>query len=320
VRDRLSDLVDLLKTGKRQVTRRFLEKRWICSTPTVHRIIARAKVSGIPIVYENLRYRLEEDVAIEIPSHWLKPDELAALLGLSHWLEILASGVLKERLAPIHTRLEEMLQNRGLGLADWKERIRLLPIHHRPTDPDILLSAARAVLSRKRIALRYLGVKDTQSRVRDVSPQTLVRYRDNWYLDGFDHDSGKLREFALSRMSALEFLSEPIQEIARPDLDGHFADAYGVFAGRARRKAILIFEGLAARLVGEERWHPKQKMSVMPGAKLRLEFPCGNVQELARDVMRFADEVTVEGPEELRLAVVGMLQGAGKRWGLGVRK
>ena len=237
MRDRLSDLIDFRKTGKRHVTRRFLEKRWFCSTPTVHRIIARAKESGIPIVNENLRYKFKEDVAFEVPSLWLNPDELAALIGLFHWLEILASGVLKERLAPIHTRLEEMLQNRGLGVADWKERIRLLPIHHRPTNPDILLSASRAVLSRMRIAIRYLGVKDSKSRLRDVSPQTLVRYRDNWYLDGFDHGSGKLREFALSRTSALDFLSERIKEISQPDLDRHFADAYGVFTGRARRKA-----------------------------------------------------------------------------------
>lgn len=312
--DKLSDLVTLLKDGKRPVTRRFLENRWSCSTPTVHRILARAKGIGMPIIYGSLRYRLEEGKAFEVPGLWFKPDELAALLGLSHWLEILASGVLKNRLAPVHNRLEEMLRKQGLDVTEWKERIRLLPIHHRPTDPDLLLSAARAVLSRNRITIRYIGVKDTTFRIRDVSPQTLVRYRDNWYLDGFDHDSGKLRAFALSRMSALDFHAKPVREIPRANLDAHFADAYGIFAGRARSKAVLVFEGLAAKLAGEERWHPKQKVSHLPEGKLRLEFPCGNVQELARDVMRYADEVTVEGPEELRSVVAGMLTAAGERW------
>lgn len=311
--DKLSDLAALMKTGNRVVTRRFLEKRWICSTPTVHRIIARAKEIGMPIVYENLRYRLQEGKAFEVPWLWFKSDELAALLGLSHWLEILASGVLKERLAPVHARLEEMLKKQGLDVSEWKDRIRLLPIHHRSTNPDILLSAARSVLLRKRITLLYKGLKDSKPRTRDISPQTLVRYRDNWYLDAFDHDSGNLKEFALSRISALDFISKPIQEIPRSSLDAHFADAYGIFAGRARRKAILVFEGLAAKLAGEERWHPKQRINHLPGAKLRLEFPCGNVQELSRDVMRYADEVTIEGPEELRRVVEGMLRSAGER-------
>ena len=51
----------------------------------------------------------------------------------------------------------------------------------------------------------------------------------------------------------------------------------------------------------------------MPDGKLRLEFPCGDVRELTRDVLRFADEVTVEAPSELREAVAAQLKKAMKR-------
>jgi predicted DNA-binding transcriptional regulator YafY len=277
--EKLNDLAGLLLSKNLRITRKFLDRRWNCSSITVHRTIERSRKKGIPIVFNGERYSLEVGKPIQIPGFWLMPAELAALLGLSHWLDVLGSGVLADRLAPVQGRLEEMLHESGLNVKDWKERIRLLPIHHRSTNQDILLSSARAVLSRSRIALRYLGVKDEKPRIRDVSPQTLVRYRDNWYLDAFDHDSNNLKEFALSRVSALDPISKPIREIPRPDLDAHFADAYGVFAGRARRKAVLIFEGLAAKLVGEERWHPKQK-----------------------------------GPHELRRVLEGMLLGARERW------
>ncbi len=272
---------------------------------------------GIPVRYDGRHYRLEEGKAIELPGFWLRTDELAALLGLSHWLDILASGVLAEHLAPIHTRMEEILQARGINPSIWKERIRLLPMHHRPHNPDILMAASHAVLLRKRTCFLYSGVKDTGSRKRDVSPQTLVRYRDNWYLDGFDHVTGKLRAFALSRMHDFEVQQKPAREISRTDLDGHFADAYGIFSGRGKRKAILVFEGLAAKLAGEERWHPKQKTRILPGGGFQLEFPCGNVLELARDVMRYANEVTVVEPEDLRLEVEAMVRKASERFGLG---
>jgi predicted DNA-binding transcriptional regulator YafY len=205
-----------------------------------------------------------------------------------------------------------MLATQGLDPGEWKERIRMLPMHFRPVDPDTLLTVSQAVLQRKRVVIEYKGTRDSKFRKREASPQTLVRYRDNWYLDAWDQEEQKLRSFALSRMRGLQISTEPARSIPRSDLDAHFADSYGIFAGRARRMAKLIFSGVAARFIAEERWHPKQRMSFLAGGRLRLEFPCGDVRELARDVMRYAGEVEVEGPEELRRLVEGMIGEAAK--------
>ena len=35
---------------------------------------------------------------------------------------------------------------------------------------------------------------------RTVSPQRLTHYRDNWYLDAWDHEREALRSFALDRI------------------------------------------------------------------------------------------------------------------------
>ncbi len=237
MQDKLSDLVGLLKRANRPVTRRLLETRWNCSSVTVHRIIASARKGGIPIRFEKDRYCLEDAKAIEVPGIWFRPEELAALLGLSHWLD-------------------EMLTGQGLNSVAWQERIRFLPMHYRQIDPDTLLACARAVLLRRRTTFLYQGVKDGNARERNVSPQTLVRYRDNWYLDGYDHDVEKLREFSLSRIRDLDVQGTSALEVDRKHLDKHFGDAYGIFAGRARKKAVLLFTGLAARLAGHRHNHP----------------------------------------------------------------
>ncbi len=314
VDDRIAQLISMLKSGRR-VTRKGLEAKWNCTAITVHRTLARAREKGFHIEPREGCYHLGEDARIELPGIRLGADELAALLGLSHWLEVLGSGVLKSHLAPIQKRLITDLERLGLGLGDWKERIRLLPMHFRPVDPDVLINTAQATLRRKQAGFEFKGSHDSGFRARMVSPQSLVRYRDNWYLDAWDHVRSELRCFALSRMRQFHVLAEAAQEVERLKLDAHFAESYGIFAGRARKIAKLVFTGEAARFIAEERWHPKQRVSLQADGRLRLELPCGDVRELARDVMRYADEVEVLGPDELRETVDAMIRrAAASRW------
>lgn len=313
VDERIGVLVSLLKVGRR-ITRRDLEVKWKCTSITVHRTIARAREKGFEIEVRAGRYHLRDNDAIELPGIRLGADELSALLGLTHWLDVLGSGILKARLAPIQARLEADLGRNGVELKEWKERIRMLPMHFRSVDPDLLQSSAEVTLQRIQAEFEFKGVRDAACRLRRVSPQSLVRYRDNWYLDAWDHAQSTLRCFALSRMRRFKAVSERARDIPRAELDAHFAASYGIFAGRAPRVARLVFSGEAARFVAEERWHPKQKASPLADGELRLEFPCGDIRELARDVMRYADEVRVLGPEELREAVRGMVRRAAGKY------
>lgn len=63
---------------------------------------------------------------------------------------------------------------------------------------------------------------------------------------------GKRLAFALSRMRSLRPLTSTARSIPRPELDAHFVDAYGIFSGKSGYRAVLVFEGLAARLVENE--------------------------------------------------------------------
>lgn len=318
VTKRIEDLVDLLRRG-RSVTRAFLESRWGCSPKTVQRTLdlACSPEYNHRIRYDRGkgRYILDADAGVALPRLWFSHDEAAAVFGLAEWLDVLGSGILKERLNPVRKRLDLMLQAQGVAAPDWAERIRLLPMQARKIDPETLMDAARAVLRRKRARFLYKGAGEAAHRPRYVSPQRLVRYRDNWSLDAWCHERRGFRQFALSRLKEFTVTGEAAQEFLRERLDAHFAGAYGIFAGPARHKARLVFEGDAARIVSEEAWHPKETRCLLSDGRLRLEFPCGDVRELARDVMRFADEVTVEGPEALREAVAGMVKKAAERLG-----
>lgn len=314
--ERVLDLATLLKRRKGGIGRKDLEIRWDCSPATVHRVVRSTREElGLPVFFDAAKrsYCLDPEKAVELPGLWFAAEELYGLISLSHWLDTLGSGILRELLEPIRDRLQRMLERHDIRIEAWRDRIRFLPMGSRPVPQDVLMPIARALLERRRLAFAYRGVRDSAFAAREISPQTLVRYRDNWLLDAYCHTHKGLRSFALSRMKDLRIQAATAQDIPRPELDAFFADAYGIFSGKARHKAVLVFEGLAARFAEMEQWHPKQKVQALAEGKVRLEFPCGDIRELVRDIMRYADEVTVQSPPALQDAFSEMVRKSAER-------
>ena len=54
-----------------------------------------------------------------------------------------------------------------------------------------------ALLQRRRLVIDYHGRSRNERREREVSPQRLIHYRDNWYLDAWCHVKRGLRSFAV---------------------------------------------------------------------------------------------------------------------------
>ena len=89
---------------------------------------------------------------------------------------------------------------------------------------------------------------------------------------------------------------------------------YGIFAGARAQWATLLFTAEAARWVGREEWHPRQKTRHLPDGRFELRVPYANETELVMDVLRHGGEVTVLAPESLRTAVQAQLRAALKSY------
>lgn len=61
-------------------------------------------------------------------------------------------------------------------------------------------TVAGAVLQRRRLAIRYHGRSADRVTDREISPQRIAHYRDNWYLDAWCHQADGLRTFAPERL------------------------------------------------------------------------------------------------------------------------
>lgn len=312
---RLIQLHRLLLDHRLPVPRRLIEAELDCSRATVNRLLEQLRVlTRDPIPYDaecnGYRYRDPQRQRDALPFLGLGPEELNALLLIDHQLQQLGEGFLGELLQPLGTRVHELLTARGQNAAELPRRIRILAAGSRAFGARLLPLCAKAVLQRRRIDLRYHARSDDRTEARQVSPQRLVHYRDNWYLDAWCHRREGLRSFAIERIERAQLGEEPALELADADLDQHYGQSYGIFAGPARHLAVLRFSPQRARWVAEEHWHPQQQGQFLDDGRYELRLPYGEPAELILDILRYGPDVEVLEPPELRSAVIERLRAA----------
>jgi proteasome accessory factor C len=312
--DRIYCLHRILQQARYPVPHHDLQERLECSRATINRIIRDMRDSlGAPIVYdrsaEGYHYVREGEHPYELPGLWFNASELHALLAVQRLLADIQPGLLESHLAPLRERIERILKSRDASQGDITSRIRILSMASRRVDPEHFPVVADAVLRRKRLHIIYHGRADNRTTDRVVSPQRLAHYRDNWYLDAWDHTKGALRSFSVDRLRQVHVLDKPAREISDSKLNSHFASAFGIFAGKPKHTAVLRFTPERSRWVADETWHPKQK-SQFDGEHYVLEVPYADHRELVMEILKHGPEVEVIAPEALRTEVKDHLERA----------
>jgi len=249
----------------------------------------------------------------ELPGLSFNAKELHALLVFDRLFESFEPGLLAEHLAPLSRRIGELLQHKRLGLAEAARRIRVIGLASRPVGGSFDVLAA-ATLQRCMLRITYQGRERDQVTEREISPQRLVHYRDNWYLDAYCHLRKALRTFSVDRVISAQELETPADSISDQTLDEYFATSYGIFGGKANKTAVLRFSGERARWVADERWHPQQEGQYTTDGSYELRFPYRDERELVMDILPHGAEVEVLSPPALREAVKKALRDALNRY------
>ena len=72
-----------------------------------------------------------------------------------------------------------------------------------------------ALLRRKRLRVTYFARSTGETTERELSPQRLVYYRENWYLDAWCHLREGLRNFAIDSMHEVDLVDTRARDVAR---------------------------------------------------------------------------------------------------------
>ncbi len=236
----------------------------------------------------------------ELPGLWFNPSEIHALLTMQHLLSGLEPGLLGPHVAPLQARLRSLLAADDQSAGEIEKRIRIIRLAARPVKLKFFELAATATLERRRLALTYWARSSNETTVREVSPQRLVFYRGNWYLDAWCHLRDGLRSFSLDGIRKAALTDGRVKDVPAAELDAFLASGYGIFSGRSTQWATLKFSPKASRWVAAEEWHPKQRVKAEADGSIVLEIPYSEDPELVMDILRHGADVEVLAPQTLR--------------------
>ncbi len=260
----------------------------------------------MPIVWDRelAGYRLDQAAAtahlFQLPGLWFSSEEIHALLTMEHLLERLQPGLLGPQLRPLHNLIRKTLGSGDFSADEVSRRIRILQIGVRPVMSDKFQAISSALLSRRRLRIEHYRRARDETLMREISPQRLVYYRDNWYLDAWCHLRTALRTFSVDVINEAIVLSKRAREIKDDTLDETLGAGFGIFSGKKTQMAVLRFSPLRARWVSREKWHNAQDGHYELDGAYLLKVPYSDPRELVMDILKYGADVEVLAPVALR--------------------
>jgi len=219
-----------------------------------------------------------------------------------------AGGLLGPHVQPLMARLTTLLDSGRQSADEVRSRVKLIAMGTRKTDLAQFSTVGSALLARKRLKMVFFTKGTGVMGEREVSPQRLVHYRGNWYLDAWCHLKNGLRSFAVDGIRSAEILPTKAKDLSNKVLDMELGAGYGIFSGKALHWAKLRFSAERARWVALEEWHPKQRAQFLKDGRYVLEVPYSDDRELTMDILRHIPEVEVLAPAQLRQLLATKLQ------------
>jgi predicted DNA-binding transcriptional regulator YafY len=238
-----------------------------------------------------------------------------ALLTTMQLLDGLQPGLLDRQVSPLVERLRAIL---GRGDHSWEQiakRIKIFLPERRDGKAAHFGVIAAALLKRLRLWIRHYNRQQDRETEREISPQRLVHYRDNWYVDGYCHLREDLRSFSVDAIREAAIRDAKAKEVPDAELDEYLGSGYGIFAGRKIEWATLKFTPEAARWVSAQNWHPKQRSRVEKDGSYVLELPYAEDRELIMEILKYGADVEVLAPPALRQRAADALRRGARRYG-----
>uniref|UniRef100_UPI0040487916 helix-turn-helix transcriptional regulator n=1 Tax=Polynucleobacter sp. TaxID=2029855 RepID=UPI0040487916 len=251
----------------------------------------------------------------ELHGMWFSQEETTALVTMNHLLASLdQGGLIGPHIAPLMTRIDAILGNGETSSKELRKRMKLISMGSRKNSSKYFADIGNALLKREMIQILFYTKNRDEAEEREVSPQRLIHYRENWYLDAYCHKREALRSFSLDGIREVTLLNEKCKDISDKEMNEHFTESYGIFSGKADKIAKLKFSPKSARWVSGESWHPEQRSHVEKDGSYVLEFEYSQDPELIMDILKHGDDVEVLAPADLKKKVILKLENSLKKY------
>ena len=305
---RMMGIHELLQRGQK-TNRRTLSQVLEVSAKTIQRDIDFMRDQlGLPIEYDvsTHSYSYTRKV-VQFPTVQISEGELLAL-------SVAKQALTQYQSTPFEKPLRDAFDKLTAGLRSqiqfaWRDAAGET-ISFRASgqssvgDPGLLEAASQCILRGEEIEFTYRKLGNEAGETRQLQPLHLACIEQQWYLFGFDlQREGKVRTFALARMSRLERTGRHFELPERFSVDEHLASSFGVFSSAKPEQIVLRFDALGGQLVRERTWHATQRIDPLADGGLRLALKVGVSPEIERWILGWGEHVEVLAPASLRAVI-----------------
>lgn len=313
---RIVRLHEELKSRKRPVSVAAVQEILGCSRSTVHRLVKKLRDElGAPVEQvpdEGFVYGEGGDT-YQLPGLWLSPEDLASLRIVDTFLERMEHGVLQVQVRLLRAQVEVLLQqamaDESVGADVLRSRLDVVPPKFVIERPEIFGAVFEATMRRKRLRFADYARRRGEPAIREISPQKLLHYRENWFLVGYCHDTHAHGLFSLGRLHHVSVTST-----AADLVDESKRARSGTEESARRQVARLRFNANAAQAVAGQIWHPEQIGQFATDGSYELRVPYVHTQDLLPTILEHGAAVLVQSPKSLRSKVSKALAAALKRY------
>ncbi|WP_444997720.1 helix-turn-helix transcriptional regulator [Aliikangiella sp. IMCC44359] len=313
--DRIYDLHRILSGRKTAISLQDILSIMECSRATFNRVKKHmTDFLGAPIEYSRdlggYYYAKEDEKYYELPGLWFSEAELHALLLIQALISNIGVGLLKEELYPISERINQLLGRNAESAAALKHKVKLLGVAVRHVNNNTFSKLIEATLRSMRLNIQYFSRDAGLESKREISPQRIINYRNNWYVDAWCHKRKSYRTFALENISDISRSEKDFKKIDPLELDQYFEKNYGIYAGGSVEYATIVFSRTIAYRVAAEEWHPEQKGRFLKDGSYELVLPYNQThpEELIQDIMSLSEHAEVVKPVQLRELINSKIQ------------
>jgi predicted DNA-binding transcriptional regulator YafY len=302
--DRLNYIVNRMRASQ-DITPTTLAEELHVSERTIYRDLrALEKKQSLKKRYSRREGRYVFENELTLPPLTLTPSEALAIytaasnpaLATDNFFSTdLRSGLVKitSALAPEAAKEVSALENRvAVGqLSLTVESIQ------RPTMERI----KRAMRSNRKLRIRYWSASSDSERTLVVSPYDLRFMRRNWYLLANSEEHGGVRTFKVSRIRAVELLTDRFRYPRHFSADEYFAHAWEMFGGTDDEITVRIrFAPQVAGLVVDSRGQQFAVMETQPDGSLICTAVVNSIKEISWWILSYGSAAEVLSPPELR--------------------
>ena len=226
-------------------------------------------------------------------------------LAEKHLRSLLPSTTLNF-LNPWFNTANAVLDNQGNGLAEWRNKVRVLASGQPQIPPlvnsEIQNNVSQALLQNKQLQISYTPRLGEQTKDYVVNLLGLVVRNQSIYLVGTIGDYTDIRQLALHRIQAAQLTDA---EISRPegfDLDQYIQQgAFGWQLGRGNPlRLVAKFSKAAALSITERLLEENQQTTENADGSITLTASVADTRELRVWLLGFGDQAETLEPATLR--------------------